>query len=843
MYRVQEGWFHAVYRACAAYLYLGLALLLFLLLLSYNPVDLPDWVFFSPRSGHSGPAMSLGGAFGATIAGCIYFLLGAAAFVIPSILLGFGLAKMAAPKFKVGRKLGWIVLCLVASTCLLHLQDQILMHWKEQFQLLGPGGWLGYALGEKGMQRFFGTTWSWALLLVLYALSVLYLAGIRPVALAKAIWNGSRQTWKHWQARREASLSETERLAENARKLEREQQKLQRQLGRGTRPPVEDDGEEGAPAPRKSRRKTPVESEPALPTPKELPDRKIIDTSRPLIDAGEPVPAKRAEPTRTPAEPKPAEAAQVDLNNTPPLEDFTLPELDLLDEISTEGLEETDHEELDAKHRTIVETLEHFGIKVQAGDITKGPTITRYEIYPDHGVRVDRIAALEKDLARATRAERINILAPIPGKDTVGIEIANSKKVKVTLRELLSSDAWQNSKAKIPLALGKDVYGRPVIGDLAAMPHCLVAGTTGSGKSVCINAVIASMLYRFTPDELRFIMIDPKVVEMQIYNVLPHLAVPVVTEPKKVIGALEWVVKEMEQRYKWFARTGVRSITGFNARPKPKPPEEDPNQPTLNFDAPADEQAEEAEAEAEEPARPPIRVPRDHENEIPEKLPYLVVIIDELADLMQTAPADVESNIARITQMARAAGIHMIVATQTPRADVVTGVIKANIPTRVAFQVASKLDSRVILDQNGADRLLGQGDMLYQPPGTSKLTRAQGVLVTDEEIQRLVDFIGQQADATYDPSILARLEGDCEDEEEEAVSEEMEMWITKALEVIRATGKASTSHLQRRLGLGYNKAARIVDIMEMRGVLGPANGVKGREILVNLDTMETADIE
>ncbi len=824
MYRVREGWLQTLYRSCAAYLYLGLAVLLFLLLLSYNPVDLPDWVFFSPRSGSSGPAMSLGGAFGATIAGCIYFLIGAAAFLIPAVLLGFGLAKMAAPGFRVGTKFGWLAICLAASTCLLHLQDSILLHWKEQFQLLGPGGWVGYALGEKGLQRFFGTLWSWVFLIILYAVSVLYLAGLRPVPLARTIWKQWRVALEARAASRAARLSDAERLAEEARLLEKEKQKLERQMGRRPRKSKEDPA-----SPAANPESGPVPSPESGP----LPDRKIIDTSQPLIS---PAPDKPPLPTK-PVANEALGGKEPDLNAGPALADFVLPEFDLLDAISTEGLEATDHAELDANHRIIVDTLEHFGVKVRAGDITKGPTITRYEIYPDHGVRVDRIVALERDIARATCAERINILAPIPGKDTVGIEIANSKKVKVTLRELLASEAWTQTKARIPLALGKDVYGRPVIGDLAAMPHCLVAGTTGSGKSVCINAVIASILYKFKPEELRFIMIDPKVVEMQIYNTLPHLAVPVVTQPKQVIGALEWVVKEMEQRYKWFAKTGVRSITGFNARPQPKP--EAP---------PAAEQGElgldEWEPEVlEEPAPPPIRVPRDLDQEIPEKLPYLVVIIDELADLMQTAPADVENLIARITQMARAAGIHMIVATQTPRADVITGVIKANIPTRIAFQVASKLDSRVILDQNGADRLLGQGDMLYQPPGTSKLTRAQGVLVTDEEIQRLVDFISIQADATYEPGILERMEGAGDDEDGEIVSEEMEMWITKSLEVIRTTGKASTSHLQRRLGLGYNKAARIVDILELRGILGPANGVKGRELLVNLDSMESAAID
>ena len=361
----------------------------------------------------------------------------------------------------------------------------------------------------------------------------------------------------------------------------------------------------------------------------------------------------------------------------------------------------------------MIDTLGQFGIAVAPGDITKGPTITRYEVYPAKGVRVDKIVSLERDLARATRAERINILAPIPGKDTVGIELANTRKVTVTLRELFESGDWDEAKShnRIPLALGKDVYGKAIIADLAQMPHLLVAGTTGAGKSVCINALVASMLFRFTPEELRFIMIDPKVVELQHYNALPHLAFPVVTDPKKVLLALRWLIDEMERRYKMFARVGVRNIISFNARPKKKTAAE------------LDEKPEQDSGE--------IKVPRQEETPIPEKIPYVVVVIDELADLMQTAPADVESAIARITQMARAAGIHLIVATQTPRADVITGVIKANIPSRIAFQVASKIDSRVILDENGADRLLGQGDMLYLPPSASRLIRAQGVLVTD----------------------------------------------------------------------------------------------------------------
>ncbi|PYJ25730.1 MAG: hypothetical protein DME91_02335, partial [Verrucomicrobia bacterium] len=499
-------------------------------------------------------------------------------------------------------------------------------------------------------------------------------------------------------------------------------------------------------------------------------------------------------------------------------ESYVLPGIDLLDEHNLEGRAAADPSELEHVQQILIDTLAQFGIAVAPGDITKGPTITRYEVYPAKGVRVDKIVSLERDLARATRAERINILAPIPGKDTVGIELANTRKVTVKLRELLESSDWEEAKgrAKIPLALGKDVYGKAIITDLAQMPHLLVAGTTGSGKSVCINGLIASMLFRFTPDELRLVIIDPKMVELQAYNSLPHLTFPIVVDPKKVLLALRWLIDEMERRYKMFARVGVRNLVGFNGRPTKKK--------DADFDVVA----------AGDDRGPRSTTPATKEEvQIPEKLPYIVVIIDELADLMQTAPADVETAIARITQMARAAGIHLIVATQTPRADVITGVIKANIPSRIAFQVASKIDSRVILDENGADRLLGQGDMLYLPPNVSRLIRAQGVLVNDDEIHRLVEFVSAQSQPAFDAAMHEKLQSAPMPEEE--VTAEDEELVEKCLEIIRQEKRASTSLLQRRLRLGYTRAARIVDILEQRGILGPGEGAKPREILVDLD--------
>ena len=444
------------------------------------------------------------------------------------------------------------------------------------------------------------------------------------------------------------------------------------------------------------------------------------------------------------------------------------------------------------------------------------------------------------------------------------------------LRELLEDEDFQSGKCRLPLALGKDVYGNTIIADLASMPHLLVAGATGSGKSVCINSIIASLLFQFTPDQLRFIMIDPKVVEMQNYNNLPHLVIPVVTDPKKVLLALRWVVKEMETRYKVFAQEGVRNFDSFNSRkPKPVPVAAaaaavasksapidlaQPFIPGLDDadlddggidDIIDDEAIEEIAGELEAMAIHSVRIEspmgagfdddeededEDYYNdrlEVPDVYPYIVVIIDELADLMQTAPADVELAIARITQMARAAGIHLIVATQTPRADVITGVIKANIPTRIAFQVSSALDSRVILDVKGAEKLVGKGDMLYLPPGSAQQQRAQGAFVTDDEISSIVEHCKKQARPIFEESIRKTIDSGGSDGGEE-VSDEDEEILEKCLDVIQQEKRASTSLLQRRLRLGYTRAARMIDILEQRGIIGPGDGAKRREILVDL---------
>ena len=815
---------------------------LFFALVSYDPRSVPGWapLISSVASSSAQASQNLGGPLGALVAGYSLFFIGGASYLLSVVILGYGLAKWFLVDYKLRDKVGWGALMVLLGACLLQIQPIFLQSWEKSLRIEGPGGFFGLWIGENAIYNALGPA-SVFLILGIYVMSLMFTITSHPISDSALAWKAFVK-WR--EARHKASLQKMDaeqRVAIERRALEKKAGKLEKQL-------------------KQKGIEIPFEEQPELPVHSAEPE---------IIDSTAPSPKKpKLSELRAGRESK--DAFTPDFASLH-LENYIMPGPDLLDEQDETDREPLDREELKNIQTLIIDTLAQFGIKATPGTITKGPTITRYEVYPDVGVRVDKIVALERDIARATRAERINILAPIPGKDTVGIEIANSKKVKVTLRELFEKDVWRESSAKLPLALGMDVYGNTIIGDLAKMPHLLVAGTTGSGKSVCINSIIASLLFRYSPDQLQFIMIDPKVVEMQIYNSLPHLITPVVTDPKKVLLALRWVVDEMERRYRIFAKCKVKNIGAFNERPLPKSQKElDADQAATNaLISPAAEEAgvtsgldeepsldeplasdapfplEETPTpteetfpddsdEDEEPVAPPIRVPRDADDlVIPDRMSFIVVIIDELADLMQTAPADVESAIARITQMARAAGIHMIVATQTPRADVVTGIIKANIPSRIAFQVASKIDSRVILDENGAEKLLGQGDMLYLPPGTSKYTRSQGVLVTEEEIHRIVEFISNQAQPRFDSGIHEKLTSSAIPEEE--VSDQDEELVTRCLEIIAQENRASTSMLQRRLKLGYTRAARVMDILESRGVVGPKDGAKDREILVDLN--------
>ena len=479
------------------------------------------------------------------------------------------------------------------------------------------------------------------------------------------------------------------------------------------------------------------------------------------------------------------------------------------------------------KAKRLKETLSEFKIDVELGEVHTGPVITRYDIHPAAGVRVEKIANLDKNLAMALRAESVRILAPVPGKGCVGVEVPNDLAAPVCLKEILQSKAWADANAEIPIVLGKEASGKPLVADLTKMPHLLVAGSTGSGKTVCINAIIASLCYHSSPEDVRFIMVDPKIVEMKVYNDLPHMLIPVVTEPKKVPGALKWLLVEMERRYQIFSKVGVRNIAGFNAKIL-KDKEEKEKAQLLDAEMTAEERA----------ALSSIEVPRDDDAlEIPEnKLPYIVCIIDELADLMMVAQADVETGIARLAQLARAAGIHLIIATQRPSVNVITGVIKANLPSRISFRVASYRDSQTILDGKGAESLIGKGDMLFIPPGSATFMRAQGAFVSDDEINGIVDYLKVNGP----PQIIEEVREQIESAGEEDVlgssgeNEDEDPMLKKAVEIIRTTKRASTSNLQRKLSIGYNRAARIMDELEDRGVVGPDVPGQGREILIDV---------
>ena len=860
---------------------IGVALLVaaLLLLVAQFSFDRSDISFLT--TDNKLPLHNWIGRIGAYFAWVFFFMLGVAAYLVPPLLAVFGVAYLFGFLGYLRERVRWsllgTVLLLIAVTGLLHIMGsgKLFGQLHEKIGAQSAGGMLGYlTFGQSENYEWgfslAGRVGSIILYAALWLVSMLLLTNFRLGEYLRA-WFGEKLETKGMTAEEVA-------LERRARDLEKQAKKLQEEvtrtgasgLGADMKPvPPPNVRDLSVPQAKSARTKKPVLPEtPVEPAPPDEPEEIIsprdlgpatiadvlgakaeippakVDELKSEETKGEEKPVTKPDDEK-PAETKPEPAIKITgltrprprkkpltVASTPLIGNYQLPSLEFLQHPDMTVKPTESKEELMANARLMQQTLAQFDIEVSLGDITKGPTITRYELHPAPGVKLEKIQALNNNLAAALKAERIHILAPVPGKSSVGIEVPNSSKSAVIMRDLFDTDEWRNSKARIPIALGKDVYGHPIVADLVEMPHLLIAGSTGSGKSVCINAIITSLLYRFSPDQLRFVMIDPKVVELQQYNLLPHLVVPVVTDPKKVILALRWVVNEMEKRYQIFARVGVRNIASFNSRPKNKPlPETEPELPLVAKKEKVEPGAEGFAVEVDEE----IVVPRDDEIVIPEKLSYIVVIIDELADLMLVAPADVEMAIARITQMARAAGIHCIVATQRPSVDVITGVIKANIPARIAFQVASRVDSRTILDAMGADKLLGKGDMLYLPPGSAKLIRAQGALITDNEIQNIVNFIARQAKPSYEMEIHQQLSKPANDFENETGIDEDEEIIQQCIEVIRSEQKASVSLLQRRLRLGYGRAARIMDELESRGIVGPGRGAEPREILIDLD--------
>nr|WP_068785992.1 DNA translocase FtsK 4TM domain-containing protein [Paenibacillus phocaensis] len=435
--------------------------------------------------------------------------------------------------------------------------------------------------------------------------------------------------------------------------------------------------------------------------------------------------------------------------------------------------------------RKLEATLESFGVRARVLEVVRGPAVTRYEIQPDIGVKVSRIVNLTDDIALALAAKDIRMEAPIPGKSAIGIEVPNNEVSLVTMREVMETPTFMDAESKLSIAFGRDISGQTIVGNLAKMPHLLVAGATGSGKSVCINGIITSILFKAKPDEVKFMMVDPKMVELNVYNGIPHLLTPVVTDPRRASLALKKIVVEMEKRYELFSKSGARNIEGYN------------------------------------------HMMADHPEAF---LPYIVVIVDELADLMMVAASDVEDAIARLAQMARAAGIHLIIATQRPSVDVITGVIKANIPSRIAFGVSSQVDSRTILDMAGAEKLLGRGDMLYMPMGASKPIRVQGAFMSDQEVETIVNYVRGQGQAEYDESLVPEV-----GEESQEAEEVLDELYDQAVQIVLEAKQASVSLLQRRMRVGYTRAARLIDSMEARGIVGPYEGSKPREVLMSIE--------
>lgn len=472
---------------------------------------------------------------------------------------------------------------------------------------------------------------------------------------------------------------------------------------------------------------------------------------------------------------------------------FKLPSLDLLKDPPEKKNLQIQRESLEMNARRLEKKLEDFGVHGEVKEILPGPVITMYEFRPAPGVKISKVAGLSDDLALTLRAPSIRIVAPIPGKAAIGIEIPNNNRDPVFLKEVLSDENFTASRLKLPIALGKDITGTAMITDLTRMPHLLLAGATGTGKSVCINTIINSLLFKSPPDRTKLLMIDPKRIELSVYQDIPHLLHPVVTQPKDATRALKWAVTEMERRYMLLSDRGVRNIDTYNRK-------------VVNREKTGDE---------------------DKSGGIDKTLPYIVILIDELADLMMVSSKEVEDAITRLAQMARAAGIHLIIATQRPSVDVLTGIIKANFPARISFQVSSKVDSRTILDTIGAEHLLGDGDMLFLPPGVARLTRIHGAYVSEEEVKHVTDLLKKQRKPDYDTTILSNIAAE---ESPEAKDSELDEKYNEAVDVVLKTGQASISMLQRKLRVGYNRAARMIEAMETEGIVGPSDGVRPRDV-------------
>ncbi len=700
----------------------ALTVLIFLSFFSYHPSDLS---FYTSHPNY--PPKNLINVFGAYLSGLCFFVFGWASYILPTFLFLWGLKFVRNEEIKANviKVLGIFILTVTLSSFL------AMFFVAQQTFRFRRGGIVGLVFSDF-LVNYFGRAGTYVILLMLGLLSLPLIGEILVFPFLARFFESLKERF--------AGLNLSfpflkEKLSSTPR---RSSPKVKE------REPVSD---------KKTQK---VESfEPVA--------KKLLETAGVNIKIAKPKSEssiKEKAPVREASE-----------------EEDVLPTLDLLELPPPVSMRQI-KDDLTENAKILEDTLNDFGISVRVADIERGPVITRYELEPAPGVKVGRIVSLSDDIALTMKASSVRIVAPIPGKNRVGVEVPNITTSMVYLREVLASDEFRKSDSKLTLALGKDTAGKPIVTDLAEMPHLLIAGTTGSGKTVCMNGLIVSILFKATPNDVKFLMVDPKMVELAPYNGLPHMLCPVVTDPKKVATALAWVTSEMDERYQLLAKEGCRNIEAYNLKKQ--------------------------------------------------KLPYIIVVIDELADLMMVVRDTVESAIARLAQLSRAVGIHLVLATQRPSVDVITGVIKANFPARISFKVASKVDSRTVLDMNGAEKLLGRGDLLFLEPGQPKPVRAQSSYLKDSEIEKVLDFIKKQAEPVYDETILKQ-------QEQAAlggITEKDELYET-ASKLIIESGQASVSILQRRLRLGYTRAARLIDMMQDEGLVGPYRGSKPREILVD----------
>jgi S-DNA-T family DNA segregation ATPase FtsK/SpoIIIE len=745
---------------------------------SYSPSD-PAWFFNSPTDG---PPVNFAGRIGAFVAEASYQLMGFAAFLIPAALGVIAWHYFWCSKIESGyTKLVGVVMLVGSASALLALSFGA---FQTSAPHVRPGGAIGEALAS-GFVLYLNRTGAAIVLLAVFALAVI---------LATQFSFGMAFSATAARLRSQRGLVDRFRAWQEDRRRDRERkqvvEKHLKKSGREHAPEIQTKVADAAAKLKDARARTQAELEqdnddkldkrepPRLPPPAKRPSPKPVVQSLPLADA---------DAARTPIERKKG--------------GYTLPPVTLLD--APKDQRKIDERDLMDAARLLEEKCREFAVEGSVVQIHPGPVVTTYEFKPDAGVKYSRITSLADDLCLAMQAESV-LIDRIPGKSTVGIQIPNPYRETISLRELLETEAYTRSSSRLTMALGKTIHGEPFASDLATMPHLLIAGSTGAGKSVSVNAMVSSILFRSTPDEVRFIMIDPKRLELGMYEDIPHLLTPVVVDPKQASNALRWGVREMEERYKTLAAQGVRNIEQYNRNVR----------------------AAMLEPASREPGAPELKT-----------MPYIVVIIDELADLMMAASKEVEESIARLAQMARAVGIHLILATQRPSVDVITGLIKANLPARLAFRVASKVDSRTILDGNGAEQLLGKGDMLYLPPASSRFVRVHGPYISEQETARLCSFIRKQGKPVYDATITA---------EDKPAADKLEFekddLYDEAARIVVSSGQASISYLQRRLRIGFSRAARLVDMMESEGVVSAAVNGK-REVLVDQNYFEEVDAQ